>query len=378
MCHRFSFWEPARYRGGGVALIRMDDLKGPLKGLAQASSLPAKVYCDADVARREREAVFRRHWQYLGHESQLPEVGTSLFVDVAGMPIVIVREREGLRAYEAVCRHRAGPLEACHSGGQHFLRCRYHGWAYGHDGALINATEMQGCEDFEPGEVRLPAVELAILQGLIFARLVPGPVGFDAVTDGIRERLAAAGHELSNLQHHATVSYDIDCNWKVYVDNFLEGYHVPLVHPGLNAILDYRSYRTELAAWYSLQSSPLESAPNAYGSGEALYYFLYPATMLNILPDRLQTNRVAPIGAERCRVIFDFFYPTEWTAEARALKYASDSAFSEQVQQEDIDICVAVQRNLASGSYRSGRFNPKREQGLHHFQRLWLDDMLPR
>ena len=157
----------------------MDDLKGPLKGLAQASSLPAKVYCDADVARREREAVFRRHWQYLGHESQLPEVGTSLFVDVAGMPIVIVREREGLRAYEAVCRHRAGPLEACHSGGQHFLRCRYHGWAYGHDGALINATEMQGCEDFEPGEIRLPAVELAILQGLIFARLVPGPVGFE-------------------------------------------------------------------------------------------------------------------------------------------------------------------------------------------------------
>ena len=360
----------------------MDDLagslEGPLKDLAQASTLPAKVYCDVAVARREREAIFRSHWQYVAHESQLPKLGESLFVDVAGVPIVILCALEGLRAYEAVCRHRAGPLEACHAGGKHFLRCRYHGWSYDYDGRLINATEMQGCENFEPRDVQLPAVEIATLQGLIFARLAAGPVTFEEATDGIRERLAATGHDLARLQHHSTVSYDIDCNWKVYVDNFLEGYHVPLVHPGLNAILDYRSYQTELADWYSLQSSPLDSAPNAYGSGEALYYFLYPATMLNILPDRLQTNRVVPVDAERCRVIFDFFYPAKWTAEARALKYASDNEFSEQVQQEDIAICTAVQRNLASGSYVSGRFNPQREQGLHHFQRLWLADMRPR
>ena len=360
----------------------MDDLtgslEGPLKDLAQASTLPAKVYCDADVAGRERQAIFRSYWQYVAHESQLPKPGSSLFVDLAGVPIVILRTRDGLHAYEAVCRHRAGPLVACHAGVKDFLRCRYHGWSYGHDGVLINATEMQGCEQFDAGAVRLPAVEIASLRGLIFARLTAGPTSFQAATDGIAERLTAAGHDLSRLQHHATVSYDIECNWKTYVDNFLEGYHVPLVHPSLDAILDYRSYRTELAEWYSLQSSPLESAPNAYGSGEALYYFLYPATMLNILPDRLQTNRVIPLGAERCRVIFDFLYPAEWTAEARTLKYASDSAFSEQVQQEDIEICVAVQRNLESGSYVSGRFNPKREQGLHHFQRLWLKDMLPR
>ena len=109
----------------------MDDLagslKGPLKDLAQTSTLPAKVYCDADVAGREREAIFRPYWQYVAHESQLPKLGSSLFVDVAGVPIVILWACEGLRAYEAVCRHRAGPLEACHAGGKDFLRCRYHG-----------------------------------------------------------------------------------------------------------------------------------------------------------------------------------------------------------------------------------------------------------
>lgn len=355
----------------------MDDLAGPLAPLEQASTLPARVYLDGDIARHEQVAVFRRHWQYLCHESQLPAPGASFFIDVAGTPIVVVRTSEGVRAYEAVCRHRAGPIEACHGGGQHFLRCRYHGWAYGFDGQLIAATEMQSCEQFVASEIRLPPVDIANFEGLLFARLSSDDVAFEAATAGMARRVIAAGHDLARLQHHATVSYDIDCNWKTYVDNFLEGYHVPLVHPSLDAILDYRSYQTELAEWYSLQSSPLESTPDTYGSGEALYYFLYPSTMLNILPDRLQTNRVIPLSAERCRVIFDFFYPGEWSAEARALKFASDAAFSEKVQQEDIDICRAVQRNLASGSYIRGRFNPKREQGLHHFQRLWLADMRP-
>ena len=138
----------------------MDDLtgslEGPLKDLAQASTLPAKVYCDADVAGRERQAIFRSYWQYVAHESQLPKLGSSLFVDVAGVPIVILRTRDGLHAYEAVCRHRAGPLEACHAGGKDFLRCRYHGWSYGHDDVLINATEMPASAgEHGPGEITI-------------------------------------------------------------------------------------------------------------------------------------------------------------------------------------------------------------------------------
>jgi choline monooxygenase len=155
----------------------------------------------------------------------------------------------------------------------------------------------------------------------------------------------------------------------VYVDNYLEGYHVPHVHPGLNKLLDYRSYVTECAPWYSFQFSPLESAPDLYGNGEALYYFLYPNTMLNILPGRLQTNRVLPLGADRCRVEFDFFYaPVEdETAEDRK---ARDLAFSDEVQIEDVTICEEVQRGLASGSYEAGRLNPLRENAVHHFQEL--------
>jgi choline monooxygenase len=134
-------------------------------------------------------------------------------------------------------------------------------------------------------------------------------------------------------------------------------------------MLDYRSYRTELADWHSLQWSPLESDAGLYGNGDALYYWLWPNVMLNILPGRLQTNRVLPLGVDRCRVEFDFYYPMDDSGEARARREA-DRAFSDEVQLEDLRICEDVQRGLASGSYVAGRLNPLRESGVHHFHEL--------
>ena len=129
----------------------------------------------------------------------------------------------------------------------------------------------------------------------------------------------------SDYGHHQRVGYDVACNWKIYVDNYLEGYHVPHVHPALNRMLDYRSYVTETSEWHSLQWSPLESDDTLYGNGDALYYWLWPNTMLNILPGRLQTNRVVPLGVDRCRVEFDFYYAStrrDDSGEARAKRDA--------------------------------------------------------
>jgi choline monooxygenase len=192
---------------------------------------------------------------------------------------------------------------------------------------------------------------------------------FDELVAGIDARIGPA-RGLAGYGHHRHVAYEIACNWKAYVDNYLEGYHVPHVHPALNRMLDYRSYRTELARWHSLQWSPLESDPGLYGDGDALYYWLWPNTMLNILPGRLQTNRVLPLGVDRCRVEFDFYYPLDDSGEARARRDA-DRAFSDEVQLEDLRICEDVQRGLASGSYVAGRLNPLRESGVHHFHELW-------
>ncbi len=162
-------------------------------------------------------------------------------------------------------------------------------------------------------------------------------------------------------------AYDIACNWKVYVDNFLEGYHLPYVHPGLSKVLDYRVYSTELFPWQSLQHSPLKANDGIYGDGEAFYYFVYPNVMLNIMPGRLQVNRVLPAGPDRCRVEFDYYYAPDSAARARI---GRDREFSDEIQQEDIAICEAVQRGLASGHYEPGRLCPRRESGLWHFQNL--------
>ncbi len=230
---------------------------------------------------------------------------------------------------------------------------------------------MHDAPEFDVGTIRLPSARVAEWQGLVFAALDDADDldrhEFDDVVTGIDPRLAS--HRLPTYAFDRRVSYELRCNWKVYVDNYLEGYHLPRVHPALNRLLDYRSYGTELADWHSLQSSPLVSTIGPYrgsadGAAEALYWWLWPNTMLNVLPRRLQTNRVVPLDAQRCRVDFDYYYaPGAVIAE-------DDRAFADSVQAEDTGICEAVQRGLASGSYVAGRLNPVRESGVWHFHEL--------
>jgi len=355
----------------------MTDLLSPTslapQPLSHASALPARYYVDPRMPALDAQAIFHRSWQLVCHQAQLTGVGDHVVIEIAGLPLLVVRsDEQTIRAFHNVCRHRAGPVASCHGKGAKALRCRYHGWTYGLDGVLRGAPEMGRTEDFDISQIRLPEVRVQVWQGLVFVAIDDAPA-FAELVAGIDARLGP-DRSLAPFEFHHRTSYDVACNWKVYVDNYLEGYHVPCIHPGLNSLLDYRSYITETAAWYSFQYSPLESAGDLYGSGEALYYFIYPNTMLNILPGRLQTNRVLPLGVDRCRVEFDFYYaPVDTgrdTVEAAHERRAKDIAFSDEVQDEDVTICQDVQRGLASGSYDSGRLNPLRENAVHHFHEL--------
>ncbi len=346
-------------------LLTPEDLAA--QPLQQALALPAPCYTDPDMPALDMRAVFAHGWELVGHVSRPTGIGDYVVTEAAGVPLLLVRsDATTLRAFHNVCRHRAGPLAVCDGRGARALRCQYHGWTYGLDGVLRGAPEMGRTPDFDPAAIRLPQACVQVWQGLVFATPdeTTAPPFADFVA-GIDTRLGAAD-ALAGLVFHRRVCYEMACNWKVYVDNYLEGYHVPHIHPGLDRLLDYRSYITETAEWYSLQYSPLQSAPELYGRGEALYYFLYPNTMLNILPGRLQTNRVLPLGVDRCRVEFDFYYAPD-TDPGAAARRARDLAFSDEVQREDGDMCARVQRGLASGSYRTGRLNPLRENAVHHF-----------
>jgi len=337
---------------------------------ARARSLAAPYYVEPGMEARDRRVVFGRGWQLVAHACQLRNAGDHVVVDLAGLPALAVRGADDvIRVFHNVCRHRAGPIAQCDGLAAKSLRCRYHGWTYALDGQLRTATEMGAAEDFDVADIRLPQFAVRVWQGLVFAA-VDGATAtdFDALVAGIDARIGP-DRNLARYGHHHRVGWDIACNWKVYVDNYLEGYHVPHVHPALNRLLDYRSYVTEVAQWHSLQWSPLESSDTLYGSGDALYYWLWPNTMLNIVPGRLQTNRVIPRGIDRCRVEFDSYYAPDDSGEARARRDA-DLEFSDTVQQEDLGICEDVQRGMASGSYVPGRLNPLRETAVHHFHEL--------
>ncbi|MEL6614708.1 MAG: SRPBCC family protein, partial [Bacteroidota bacterium] len=280
-------------------------------------------------------------------------------------------DREGeIRAYYNVCRHRGAPLATDASGCARMLQCKYHGWTYRLDGSLRGVPRFGHSDLFDKRDFGLQPVEVGVEAGLVFVRLVPGGPPLAETMRGIRQRIAPM--DLEAMRYHTRVEYRIACDWKAYVDNYLEGYHLPLVHPELCDVLDAGAYRTETFDHYNLQHSPLrEGDANVYGdaSDAAFYYWLFPATMLNILPGRLQTNTVLPDGPGRCRVLFDYHY-TETDAPEAQQRIGDDLAFSDRVQAEDIEICEHVQRGLASRGYDRGRFSPAQEEGVHHFQGL--------
>jgi choline monooxygenase len=338
----------------------------PPRELAQACALPPGYYTGVEMLERDLTRVFARSWQLVARCDQLAGAGDHVVTVVGRTPVLVVRDGGGtLRAMANVCLHRAGPLAHCDGRAAKALHCKYHGWTYDLQGRLRHAPEMAGAREFHVEDFRLPQYRAAVWQGLVFVALDEGTPPLESVYDGIAKRIAPI--DLATMDFVHRDAYEIACNWKVYVDNFLEGYHLPYVHPGLSKVLDYRVYHTELFRWYSLQHSPLRANDGIYGDGEAFYYFVYPNVMLNIMPGRLQVNRILPLGPERCRVEFDYYYSPDPEARSRI---GRDREFSEEIQQEDIAICEAVQRGLASGAYEAGRLNPRRESGLWHFQNL--------
>jgi len=331
--------------------------------IERAATLPASWYTDPDFVAFERRAIFERHWHLVGHTDELRDHGDLVVAEAAGRSVIVVRDGDSLRAFHNVCRHRAGPL-ATENGRCEALVCRYHGWRYGLDGALESTADFGQPEAFDASRIRLRSLAVAAWQGRLFVHLDPRARFPEQAWAAIAERLAPVRLDRYRFDHRRV--YATSCNWKAYVDNYLEGFHVPFVHPGLEQQLDYASYRVEVFEHHSLQSSPLDAAPTRRGraEGEALYFFVYPNIMLNCLPDRLQTNVILPDGPDRCRVVFDYFYADAVDAADRA----ADRASAHQTQLEDVAICEQVQRNLASGAYGTGRISPRWETALKDFQ----------
>ncbi|HSA94343.1 MAG TPA: aromatic ring-hydroxylating dioxygenase subunit alpha [Terriglobales bacterium] len=345
--------------------------------IARAWTLPADLYTDPSVLTHEHQHLFGRTWQVAGRREQVARPGDYFTCQIADEPLLVVRDGEGkLRAFYNVCRHRAGPpAEGC--GSRKVFRCSYHGWTYGLDGRLITAPEFEGVQDFREEEFGLRPVPVEEWAAWVFVNL----------DDSAEPLLTALGEltrqaerfPLERMRFFERREYVMQCNWKTYVDNYLEGYHLPSVHPGLNRELDYGQYVTETFARHSRQSSPIRGpeserdAPRRYPDAAGLaaeYFWIFPNWMLNCYPDNVSLNIVMPLAAEQTLAIFEWYVLAELMMSDAA---QAGVRFSHETQLEDGDICEKVQRNLRSRSYQRGRFSVHQEKGVHHFHRLYAE-----
>jgi choline monooxygenase len=260
------------------------------------------------------------------------------------------------------------------------LRCPYHGWTYDLEGKLILTPEFARVVNFDRSANGLVPVQTAEWQGWIFVKLDgSGPTLEEFLGADLVERLEPLN--LEHLNWFERRSYFLNCNWKIFVDNYLDGgYHVPHIHGGLASVLDSSKYQIECGERFCLQSSPIasdkgEAQTAAVRKGErANYVWLYPNLMINSYTDVMDSNLVIPRGVDKTEVIFDYYF-TDVSASARENNLAS-IAVSEQIQSEDVAICESVQRGLNSRAYNSGRLSVRRETGEHLFHRLLHADLM--
>ncbi|MBA3355483.1 MAG: Rieske 2Fe-2S domain-containing protein [Pyrinomonadaceae bacterium] len=374
------------------SLLEIIDSYNPDAPLEEALTIPAPWYTDQTLYNLELQTVFANSWQLAGRVDQVREPGQYFTSDIAGEPIVVVRGAEGvLRGFFNACRHHAAAVMTEPEGKANQLRCPYHGWTYSLAGELKGTPDFSGVSYFDRAANGLLPVQTGVWEDWVFVRVEgPDTAGDSATNEQSGNHLESfLGADLINqirplglekLHWMERRHYQFDCNWKVFVDNYLDGgYHVPYLHKGLDSVLDYSNYTIENGQRFCLQSSPIvsegaEPETGAVRRGErALYYWIYPNFMINLYDGVMDTNLVIPLGVDRTEVIFDFYFP-DVSETARERNRASIEV-GQRIQDEDVSICRSVQRGLNSRAYNAGRLSVRREAGEHLFHRLLHADL---
>jgi len=347
--------------------------------LSHASTIPAAWYVDPRIAELERLSVFSNTWQLVARTDQVQAPGQFVATAVAGEPVVVVRGNDGvLRAFYNVCRHHAAAVVTEPCGQAPLLHCPYHGWNYGLDGSLKGMPEFEGVENFDRAQNGLVPIRVETWECFVFINLDHQAAPLTEFLGGLVQRIAPLG--ISKLHYFDRRTYNIHCNWKVFVDNYLDGgYHVPHLHKGLSSVLDYKQYTIENEDRYCLQSSPMVASSDDASTGatrkgdRAWYFWQHPNLMINCYAGYMDTNLVIPVDVDHCHVIFDFYFADVSTASR---EYNEQSVnVGNRVQEEDLGICEDVQRGLKSRAYRAGRLSVRREAGEQLFHRLLAADL---
>ncbi|MBI1385850.1 MAG: Rieske 2Fe-2S domain-containing protein [Rhizobiales bacterium] len=324
-------------------------------------NLEPRLYFDPATYEAERRSIFKRTWQLLGPANAVAEPGSYVAATIAGMGVVVLRGRDGeLRGFLNVCRHRGARLVADGAGRCAGLRCPYHQWLFDDRGQLANAPWFGDDPDFRKEDWPLEKVSVAIWRGLLFAAIDPAEGLLDQLGEVVEE---LADEPIESYLASAAESVVFDANWKIYTDNFVEGYHIPGVHPAFFKAIDFEEFRTTAHRGYVRMTAPPRDGLFYRGK----WLWMWPNWTLSLFDGGMNTSRIDPEGPGRTSQHYHFYFAdtSDAGAEARARTVASNLA----VVHEDYGVCLDTHRNYAAGNYTAGPLSPRHEQGVAYFQR---------
>ena len=346
---------------------------------ASASVPPAlspRLYLDPEVLRFEDERLFSRTWQLAGHVAQLPQPGTYLTASAGTQPVLVVRDDEGeLRAFRNVCRHRGSRLLSGAGECKKAIRCRYHGWTYRMDGELIGVPEGRQIPGLDKSSLGLFPARVEVLSGLVFVNLDIHAMPLAEQVAGLPARLAPYGFE--RLRPLVEKETSQPANWKIVVENYLEGYHVPIAHPGLMRLVDYKRYDVELFDNWVWFDAPLRDKPSGNflertyqrlvepmpGLGPEHtrvwnYILIYPNTAIDLYPDQIGIWQILPGGTDATRDVSVTLLPRASGARTRAVRFAN-RRINKLVSDEDLAHVANHQAGIATHGFEPGPQSPR-------------------
>jgi Rieske 2Fe-2S family protein len=336
-----------------------------------APALEPRYYRDAELAELEEERIFARSWQLVAHVSQLPKAGDYLTGTAGSQPVLVLRDDDGrLRAFRNVCRHRGSRLLSGSGQCGKAIRCLYHGWTYRLDGELIGVPEGRSIADLDKTELGLFPARVETLCGLVFVNLDVNATPLAEQVPGLPERLRR--YPIEELRPSGSWDGEQPANWKLVVDNYNEGYHIPIGHPGLMRLLDYKRYEVELHDGWVWFEAPLRDKPSGNPVERAYqrlvkpmpglgaedrrvwrYAFMYPNTMIDLYPDQVTTWRIDPDGPLRSRDAARAYRHPRAGLRTRLAQFANNR-MNRVVTQEDIDLVENVQAGLETRGFELG------------------------
>lgn len=350
--------------------------------ISKAKTISTEFYTNPRYFEEAKEKIFAGSWQFLGNTDLLKEQGScypfQLLENYLSEPLVLTRDRQdNFHCLPNVCTHRGNLImyEPCQTTN---LRCKYHGRLFGLDGKMISMPEFKEVKDFPSTADDLHQLPLFQWGKFLFTSLNK-EIEAEEIFREMKDRLSWLPVNEFVFCPELSKDYYVHAHWALYCENYLEGFHIPFVHAGLNAVINYGEYTTELFRYSNLQLGIAKddedcfdlpsSSPDSGKNIAAYYFWVFPNMMFNFYPWGLSVNIVQPMSIDQTKVSFLTYI---WKEEKYNRGAGSDL---DKVEMEDEEVVQSVQKGIRSRFYDHGRYSVTREQGTHHFHRLIAEFM---